>query len=77
MSDRPCDACGLSAGDSRTGKLYGTTQIRTTNGSLFLCEQCLGDINRKNPITKALLVALRTAISEAERPFVRHADIKG
>ena len=36
---RQCEACGTIG----RGQL---ARIRTTNGSLFLCEQCLSDINR-------------------------------
>lgn len=40
-----CEACGH----------VGTTdyiRVRTTNGGLLLCVQCLGDINKKNPALK-------------------------
>jgi len=40
--DTKCEACGLISGAEYT-------KIRTTNGGLTLCGQCLGDINRKNP----------------------------
>lgn len=38
-----CEACGLI---SDTAEYI---RVRTTNGGLFLCRQCLSDINRKNP----------------------------
>ncbi len=37
-----CDACGLVGGE--------LIRVRTTNGGLCLCRQCLDDINRKNPV---------------------------
>lgn len=41
MADK-CDGCGtLGSGP--------ITMVRVTNGALFLCKQCLSDINRKNP----------------------------
>ncbi len=46
MMSRPCDACG-------TMLLGYLTPIGTTNGALFLCEQCLSDINRKSPLLAA------------------------
>lgn len=44
MSQSECSACGLFFGVG-----VGYKNIRTTNGGLLLCDQCLGDINRKNP----------------------------
>ena len=38
-----CEACGLISSATE----YIT--VRTTNGGLILCSQCLNDINRKNP----------------------------
>ena len=38
-----CEACGLVSRSEDMAK------IRTTNGMLRLCCQCLSDINRKNP----------------------------
>ncbi len=58
MSDK-CEACGLHP--LTEGKYK---QVRTTNGSLFLCEQCLGDINRKNPRV-AELEAERTSLGKS------------
>lgn len=39
LSMRKCDGCGVAA----------TRSVRVTNGVLFLCQQCLDDVNRKNP----------------------------
>lgn len=39
---RKCEACG-----TMPAKEYSS--IRTTNGVLHLCRQCLDDLNRKNP----------------------------
>jgi hypothetical protein len=41
-----CEACGL------TGGTY--TYVHTTNGGLNLCQQCLAEINGKNPEVKRL-----------------------
>lgn len=38
-----CEACGF------TGAGFSPIRVRTTNGGLDLCRQCLDDINRKNP----------------------------
>lgn len=43
-----CEACGLC------GVGVDTIQVRTTNGALSLCRQCLDDINRKNPALAGL-----------------------
>lgn len=43
---RTCYACGTIG--------FGRLEIRTTNGHLVLCEQCIGDINRKSPLLTAL-----------------------
>lgn len=38
-----CEACGQRGDD------FQVIYISTTNGGLFLCRQCLDDVNRKNP----------------------------
>lgn len=38
-----CEGCGLPS----------DKQVRTTNGGLYLCAQCLGDLNRKSPLLAA------------------------
>jgi hypothetical protein len=43
-----CEACGLHGDHVRH------VIVRTTNGSVRFCKQCLGDINRKNPETARL-----------------------
>ena len=43
-----CEGCG-SRPPNDTFKL-----VRTLNGCLFLCPQCLGDVNRKNPRVREL-----------------------
>jgi hypothetical protein len=53
---RDCEACGLVGG--------GRVHIGTTNGSLFLCQQCLDDINRKNPALAAARLAALTAAGD-------------
>lgn len=44
LAPKSCEACGLQADET-------FTRVRTTNGGLVLCRQCLDDINRKNPET--------------------------
>lgn len=43
-----CDACGLQ------GQNVELIYVRTTNGGITLCRQCLDEINRKNPETKSV-----------------------
>lgn len=45
MTPTKCEACGLVVG------IAEYVFVRTTNGSLDLCQQCRDDINRKNPAT--------------------------
>jgi hypothetical protein len=56
MSDSKCNACGLP--ESHLFK-----RVRTTNGGLLLCEQCLADINRKNPELRNLRDVVRLIIA--------------
>ncbi len=51
-----CEACGTT---DHTGTIE-YIRVRTTNGGLHLCRQCLDDINRKNPAIPALVAALTT-----------------
>lgn len=55
-----CEACGLQA-------IETYIQVRTTNGSLLLCQQCLGDLNRKNPELSDLRAALAASEQEVEQ----------
>lgn len=55
---KKCEACWTFG--------TGYVHVRTTNGSLSLCEQCLGDINRKSP----LLAAAEARGRAAERKIV-------
>ena len=48
MTVHNCDACGLLSA-SEPARI-----IRTANGCLHLCPQCLGDINRKSPLLAAM-----------------------
>lgn len=57
---RKCEACGTWG--------QHLMFVRTTNGALWLCRQCLDDINRKNPeLTEAIKVitGLRRKLAEA------------
>ncbi len=47
MSEKKCEGCGTIGGAEYI-------KVRTTNGALTLCRQCLDDINRKNPEVAAL-----------------------
>lgn len=40
--EKVCEACGSGPVETKL--------VRTTNGSLRICEQCLSDINRKSPL---------------------------
>lgn len=53
-----CEGCGI----------YGTpkTKVYLTNGALRLCNQCLGDINRKNPDAKRYRAALLRLAARAD-----------
>lgn len=42
--DGHCEGCGMERPPA-----VGLRKVRTTNGVLTLCMQCLGDVNRKNP----------------------------
>jgi DNA-directed RNA polymerase subunit M/transcription elongation factor TFIIS len=48
LRSRKCEGCG-TRGDNVT-----YIKVRVTNGSLMLCQQCLDDVNRKNPELTAL-----------------------
>ncbi len=50
-----CEGCGF-VGDIEY------IDVRTTNGMLHLCRQCLDDVNRKNPETKRLRSALENIL---------------
>ena len=54
-----CEACGLQGPATHI-------RVRTTNGGLLLCVQCLGDINRKNPLVQKLRDLIARLESEAE-----------
>ena len=45
MSNK-CEACGKMVMGEKIELVY----VRTTNGGLSLCQQCLEDINQKNPV---------------------------
>ncbi len=45
---KKCDACGLIS------DVAPMIYVRTTNGGLSLCRQCLDDINRKNPALEVM-----------------------
>lgn len=74
MSNK-CEACGSLGGEY--------VRVRTTNGGLNLCRQCLDEINAKNPELKevrasldsalAALAGLRAEVAGAVGPFVEYA----
>jgi hypothetical protein len=54
-----CEACGLLSAEAEY------IRVRTTNGGLVLCRQCLDDVNRKNQEVAALkqeVELLKTAL---------------
>lgn len=54
-----CEACGMKVDGRKWIK------VRTTNGALTLCKQCLDDINRKSPLLverEAEAAAMRKAL---------------
>lgn len=57
-----CEACHTMC----IGDLNGATRVRTTNGGLLLCPQCLSDINRKNPETAILREQLNKVLALTE-----------
>lgn len=65
-----CEACGMIDGKERI-------KVRTTNGALVLCRQCLDDINRKNPELPALKAALQDAITNTTRAQCRCVEMDG
>lgn len=55
-----CEACGCwCAAEIVTG-------INVTNGHLWLCRECLGEINRKSPLLHAAEASLATAQAERD-----------
>ena len=68
-----CEACGLQGPATHI-------RVRTTNGGLLLCVQCLGDINRKNPLVQKLrdlIARLECEAGDAMRKCaeVDHIDV--
>lgn len=61
MTERPCYGCG---GDGERKTVY------VTNGVLILCDQCLSDLNHKNPI----LAELRHVLDQWEGCHGNWAD---
>lgn len=53
-----CEACGVPE---------ASRHVNTTNGGLFLCQQCLDDINRKNPEVAELKAERERMLKEAEK----------
>ena len=52
--------------------MQATVMVRLTNGALRLCDQCLGDINRKNPKTQKL----RNALKQIQELYAYHAGLR-
>ena len=53
-----CDGCGV---------LGPSIRVYVTNGALTLCEQCLGDVNRKNPELVTLKAEANRLAAENQR----------
>ena len=66
MTMSKCEGCGLCS-----NKPAATRQVRTTNGVLSLCDQCLSDINRKSPLLAEAL-AQRDELLRALQDLLQH-----